>query len=80
MLYHTSAIPKIIRDNRDRYRMVVGFLTTYAISVYHQLRCEFKSCSWRGVLDTTLCDKVCQVNDFLELLRSPPPIKLTATL
>ena len=23
-------------------------------------RCVFESCSWRGVLDTTLCDKVCQ--------------------
>jgi len=22
--------------------------------------CEVESCSWRGVLDTTLCDKVCQ--------------------
>ena len=21
---------------------------------------EFKHCSWQGVLDTTLCDKVCQ--------------------
>jgi hypothetical protein len=24
------------------------------------LVCEFKSCSWRGELDSTLCDKVCQ--------------------
>jgi hypothetical protein len=24
------------------------------------LRCELKALSWRGVLDTTLCDKVCQ--------------------
>jgi hypothetical protein len=24
------------------------------------LRCELKARSWRGVLDTTLCDKVCQ--------------------
>ena len=22
--------------------------------------CEFESCSWRGALDTTLSDKVCQ--------------------
>ena len=22
--------------------------------------CEFESCSWRDVLNTTLCDKVCQ--------------------
>ena len=24
------------------------------------LSCEFQSHSWQGVLDTTLCDKVCQ--------------------
>jgi hypothetical protein len=23
-------------------------------------RCEFDPCSWQNVLDTTLCDKVCQ--------------------
>ena len=38
--------------------MVVGFITTCAFSAYHHLRCEFES--WWGVLDTTLCDKVCQ--------------------
>jgi len=40
--------------------MVVGFTTTYAISAYHHSSCEFESGSCRGVLDTTLCDKVCQ--------------------
>jgi hypothetical protein len=35
--------------------MVVAFTTTYAISAYHHKSCEFESCSWRGVLDTTLC-------------------------
>ena len=45
---------------RGRDRMVVGFTTTYAISAYHHRSFEFKSCSWRGVLDTTLCGKVCQ--------------------
>ena len=40
--------------------MVVGFTTTYAISAYHHWRCELESCSWRGVLDTTVCDEVCQ--------------------
>jgi len=34
--------------------MVIGFTTTSAISAYHHQRCEFKSCSWLGVLDTTL--------------------------
>ena len=40
--------------------MVVGFTTTYTISVYHCNSCEFDNRSWRGILDTTLCDKVCQ--------------------
>jgi hypothetical protein len=31
----------------------------------------------KGALDTTLCDKVCQVGGFLQF---PPPIKLTATI
>ena len=40
--------------------MVVGFTTTYAISAYHQSSCEFEFRSLRGVLDATLCNKVCQ--------------------
>ena len=50
----------ISRGCRGRDRMIVGFTTTCAISTYRHLRCEFESHSWRGVLDTTLCDKVCQ--------------------
>jgi hypothetical protein len=41
-------------------RMAVGFTTTCAISAYHHLSCEFEPRSWQGVLDATLCDKVCQ--------------------
>ena len=37
-------------------RMVVGFTTTYANSAYHHKRCLLR----QGVLDITLCDKVCQ--------------------
>ena len=40
--------------------MVVGFTTTSAISAFHHLSCEFEPHSRRGVLNTTLCDKVCQ--------------------
>ena len=40
--------------------MVVGFTTTCAISAYHHSSYKFKPSSWRGVFDTTLCDKVCQ--------------------
>jgi hypothetical protein len=45
---------------------------------------EFELRSWRGVLDTTLCDQVVsdlpQVSGFLRVLWFPPPIKLTATI
>jgi len=47
------------RGHRGRNRMSVGYITTYAISVYHHYRCEFESHSWRGVLDTILYYKVC---------------------
>ena len=49
-----------IRRRRSRDGMVVGFTTNCAISPYHHESCEFEPRSWRGVLDTTLCDKVCQ--------------------
>jgi hypothetical protein len=29
-------------------------------SVHITTNVEFEPCSWRGVLDKTLCDKVCQ--------------------
>jgi hypothetical protein len=41
--------------------MVVEFTNTCAIVAYHHLSCEFEPHSWRGVLDKTLCDKVCQL-------------------
>ena len=41
-------------------RMVVGFTTTCVIRAYHHLSCEFEARSFRGVLETTLCDQVCQ--------------------
>jgi hypothetical protein len=49
-----------VRCRRGRDGMVVGFTTTCLISAYHHYSCEFEPHSWRGVLDTTLCDKVCQ--------------------
>ena len=49
-----------IGGRRGRGRMVVGFTTTCAISAYYHKRCELESRSWQGILDTTLCDKVCQ--------------------
>jgi len=50
----------VCRGRRGRDRMVAGFITTCAISAYPNYKVEFKSRSWRGVLDTALCDKVCQ--------------------
>jgi len=43
-----------IQTRVHRGRMVVGFTTTCAISAYHYYS------SWQGLLDTTLCNKVCQ--------------------
>ena len=40
--------------------VVDGYTTTCAISAYHNFSCEFESGSWRGLLDTTLNDKVYQ--------------------
>ena len=48
------------RDHCGRDRIVVGFTTTYATIAYHHLSCEFKYRSWWGLLDTRLCDKICQ--------------------
>ena len=45
------------RGHRGHEPMVVGFTTTCAISAYHHLSHEFKPRSWRGTLQTTLCNK-----------------------
>jgi hypothetical protein len=67
--------PSYNSGRRGRDRMVVGFITTYICN-----KCQSPLTLWvwiplrRGVLDTTLCDKVCQSLVF------SPPIKLTATI
>jgi hypothetical protein len=43
-------------ERREEFRMT----TTCAIVAYHHLSCVFEPHSWRGVLDKTLCDQVCQ--------------------
>ena len=56
---------------------------TYTTTMVDHNKCSvFEYRSWQGVLDTTLCDKVCQwqVDGFLRVVRFPPPIKLTATI
>jgi hypothetical protein len=58
-------------------RMVVGFTTTCAISAHHHLSCEFESRSWRGVLDSTLCDKVCQLLETGRWFSQDTPVSST---
>ena len=65
------------RGLRGRDRMVVGFTTTYAISAYHHWCCEFESRSGRGVLDTTLCDKVCPWLATCQWFSPGPPVSST---
>jgi hypothetical protein len=48
-----SLIPS---KRRGRNHMVFG----YTISAYRPFSCQPKSHSWRVVLDTTLCNEVCQ--------------------
>jgi hypothetical protein len=43
-----------------RGHVVVGITTSYAISAYQHESYEFESRSWQGVINTTLCHKVCQ--------------------
>jgi hypothetical protein len=69
---------------RDRDRMVVGYITTYAISVYHHLRCEFESragevYSIQHYVIKFVSD-LQQGGGFLRVIRFPPPITLNATI
>jgi steroid 5-alpha reductase family enzyme len=60
--------------------MVVGSATTYAISAYHHSNYKFDSCSWWGVIDTTLHDKVCKWIAAGQVLWCPSPMKMTAKI
>jgi len=70
-----------MRDHRDRGRMVVGFTTTYAISVYHHW-CEFESRSGRGVQHYVIkcVSDLRHVGGFLRVLWFLPSTKLTAMM
>ena len=58
-----------VKTVRGRDRMIVGFTTTYAISVYHHW-CEFESRSGRGVQHyvITFVSDLWQVDGFLRVL------------
>ena len=60
------------RACRGRDRMIVGFTTTYAIDAYHHWCCGLDSHSGRGVQHYVI--------KFVQVLRFPPPIKLTVTI
>jgi hypothetical protein len=64
--------------------MVVGFITTYAISDYHHYHCEFESHSDEVYSIQHYVIKFVsdlrQIGGFLRVLRFSPPIKLTATI
>ena len=64
--------------------MVIGFTTTYAISVCHHLRCEFESrlgevYSIHHYVIKFVSD-LRNVGGFLRVLQFPLPIKLFATI
>jgi hypothetical protein len=75
---------RIWRGRRGHDRMVVGFITTYAISAYHHYHCEYEPRSdevysiYYYVIK--LVSDLRQVGNFFRILRFPPPIKLTATI
>jgi hypothetical protein len=70
------------RDRRGRDRMVVGFITAYAISAYQQRCYKFESLSGRVVQHYAIMfvSDMRQVGGFLRVLRFPPAIKLTSTI
>ena len=84
ILMPSLVLHKVFWGRRGRDRMVIGFTTTYSISVYHHWCCEFESRSERGVQHYVIkfvSDyHLRQVGGFLRVLRFPPPIKLTATI
>jgi hypothetical protein len=54
-------------DSHSQIVGLVGFWCFMPLSTisqlyaaYHHYSCVFEPRSWRGVLDTTLCDKVCK--------------------
>jgi hypothetical protein len=83
-IFYIRVLPWNEGDRRGRDRMVVGFITTYAISACHHKSCEFESNSGEvysmqhNVI--MFVSDLRQVGGFLRLLRFPPSIKLTAKI
>jgi hypothetical protein len=69
------------RGRRDHCRMVVGFITTYAMRIYHHQRCEFESRSGEVYsIKHYVIEFVSDLRHVGGFLRLPPPIKLTSTM
>jgi len=68
----------VLWDRRGRDRMVIRFITPYAISTYYHKMCEFEPRLWRGVLDKHCVIKcvsdLLQVGGFLRVFRFFQPI------
>jgi len=82
----TMSVPVVYKQLKTkqcrRDIMVVGFTTTCAISAYHHGSCEFESRSWRGIQHYVIkfVNDLRKVCGFLQILRFPPSIKLTARI
>jgi hypothetical protein len=79
-----SIVTVISITSRNRSKYYVGYTTQIATSEdscsLSPLQLWVRTRSWRGVLDATLCDKVCHSLETDRVLRFPPPIKQTATI
>ena len=69
------------RGRRGHCRMVVGFITTYAMRIYHHQCCEFESSSGEVYsIKHYVIEFVSDLRHVGGFLRFPPPIKLTSTM
>ena len=70
-----------MRGRSVRDRIIVGFITTYAISAYYHLRWEFEPRTGEVLsIQHYVIQFVSDLRQVGGFLRFPPPIKLTAML
>jgi hypothetical protein len=74
----------IRKQTQNNDGMIVEFITTYAISAYHHLRCEFgpRSGEVYSIQNYVIkfVSDLRQVGGFIRILRFLLPIKLNATI
>ena len=62
LLFNITIMPYFVLEEAVVVDHIAArFTTTCAINAYRYTSCEFEYRSWPGALDTTLCDKVCQI-------------------